>query len=526
MLGVLFISDIGATPSLTGTSGTAGTDNSLTIFGSGFGTKSRSKLWLWADAQEGSLAPHSSLSDGTSFAETQNMTSLNDGNKRWGNGVFRSNWNYTSTQRAATLRPSNPTVTGSTRMFISWWEKSDINYLPTGTSENWKSGVRVWWNITGSGERNNHYFASVSVGQTVDQLRFTNEFPTVSSYMGSSYGFTNSTWRRIMAIYEMNSSAGSGDGSIKIYKNNTLVKNITGWSFTDSAHPNYPNQIFFQQVIANANVPSGQNFWLSDLAVEDSWGRVEIGDASTLAACTQLELQPYTSWSDNTITITQRLGTLSGSKWIYICDSDNNCNSSGLMLESVSVASPTITSIDPSNGNPFGGTSFTITGTNFVSTPTVTFGGNNATSITNPNSTTITGVTPAGTPLTSVDVVVTNPDLNSDTLTNGFTYNEFPAPEVTLLSPANGPSSGGTTITATGNYFQDTPIVTVNGVAATSETFNSSTEITFVTPAGTIGESVDVLIQNPDGQNYLVEDGFHYDPLVYTGGAFPWIRGN
>jgi hypothetical protein len=82
---------------------------------------------------------------------------------------------------------------------------------------------------------------------------------------------------------------------------------------------------------------------------------------------------------------------------------------------------PTVTSVAPNSGPDTGGTSVTITGTNFVSGATVTFGGTAATGVTFVNATTITATTPvhaAG----AVDVVVTNPDTQSGTLTNGYTY--------------------------------------------------------------------------------------------------------
>src|SRR4029077_4345287 len=54
---------------------------------------------------------------------------------------------------------------------------------------------------------------------------------------------------------------------------------------------------------------------------------------------------------------------------------------------------------------------------------------------------------PAGT----VNVTVTNPDAQSATLVNGYTYN--PAPTATSISPASGTTLGGTSVTITGTNF-------------------------------------------------------------------------
>ncbi len=112
---------------------------------------------------------------------------------------------------------------------------------------------------------------------------------------------------------------------------------------------------------------------------------------------------------------------------------------------------PTITSVTPLYVVRTGGDPVTITGTNFLETPTVTFGGTLATSVTFVNSTTLTAVVPAHTP-GEVDVVVTNPDTQSATLTEGLTYTNLP-PTITSITPNVGPSAGGTNVTIKGSNF-------------------------------------------------------------------------
>jgi len=84
---------------------------------------------------------------------------------------------------------------------------------------------------------------------------------------------------------------------------------------------------------------------------------------------------------------------------------------------------PALTSISPVSGPTSGGTVVTITGSQFVSGATVTFGGSAGTGVSVSGSTSITATTPehsAG----AVSVVVTNPDGKSGQLANGFTYEE------------------------------------------------------------------------------------------------------
>ena len=85
------------------------------------------------------------------------------------------------------------------------------------------------------------------------------------------------------------------------------------------------------------------------------------------------------------------------------------------------ISAVTVTSITPATGSTFGGQPVTIGGTGFVSGATVTIGGSAATNVVFVNSTTIKAKTPAHAGGT-VNVVVTNPDTGTGTLTNGYTY--------------------------------------------------------------------------------------------------------
>ena len=88
---------------------------------------------------------------------------------------------------------------------------------------------------------------------------------------------------------------------------------------------------------------------------------------------------------------------------------------------------PTVTSISPNSGSTGGGTSVTITGANFQTGATVRIGGVLASSVNVVNSTSITAVTPANS-AGAKDVVVTNLDSQSGTLSGGFTYIQPPPP--------------------------------------------------------------------------------------------------
>jgi hypothetical protein len=118
---------------------------------------------------------------------------------------------------------------------------------------------------------------------------------------------------------------------------------------------------------------------------------------------------------------------------------------------------PTILSISPTSGPSAGGTSVTITGTNFTSDATVTFGGNAATILNVISPTEITCVTPVGFPGT-VDVKVAE-TAGTATLHNGYTYTASKIPLTMNFQDAAGhPLSYGTV-----TFTLNTDAVTITG---------------------------------------------------------------
>ena len=174
---------------------------------------------------------------------------------------------------------------------------------------------------------------------------------------------------------------------------------------------------------------------------------------------------------------------------------------------------PTISgSISPNSGPTTGGTTITITGTNFVDgLTTVTVDENLATGVVFVSATSITAVTPAGT-VGAKNVVVTTPG-GVATKTSGFTYTSV-VPTISGLTPINGPTTGGTAISIIGTLFVAGATVTVGGAAATSVVVVSSTQITAVTPAGSVGASN--VVVTTSGGSVTKTGGFTYTSVVPT----------
>lgn len=208
----------------------------------------------------------------------------------------------------------------------------------------------------------------------------------------------------------------------------------------------------------------------------------------------------------------------SGAVNVVVTNSDGQSGTltNGFTYTTPTNPAPTVSSVSPNSGSTDGGTSVTVTGTGFSSGASVTFGGAGATGVTVVGSTSITATTPAHA-AGEVNVVVTNTDGQSGTLTNGFTYTTptNPAPSVSSVSPNSGATAGGTSVTVTGTGFSSGATVTFGGAAATAVTVASPASITATTPAHSSG-AVNVVVTNSDGQSGLLTNGFTYETAGET----------
>ncbi|MBI2834822.1 MAG: IPT/TIG domain-containing protein [Acidobacteria bacterium] len=175
----------------------------------------------------------------------------------------------------------------------------------------------------------------------------------------------------------------------------------------------------------------------------------------------------------------------------------------------VPAPAPIVQSVNPNQGSTAGGTPITITGLYFANGAIVSIGGAAATNVQVLNSTTITALTgprSAGT----FNVLVTNPDLQSGALLNGYTYQaQVPAPTVTRVLPLEGPVGGGMPLRLMGTDFVVGATVTLGGVPATNVQVISKTTILAISPPHAAG-LVDVVVTNPDSQSGTLANGFRY----------------
>jgi hypothetical protein len=175
---------------------------------------------------------------------------------------------------------------------------------------------------------------------------------------------------------------------------------------------------------------------------------------------------------------------------------------------------PTISTVTPTDGPESGGTQVTITGTGFIDGLSVTVGGTNCSSVTFNSSTEVICTTPAGAPGAS-DIVVTNPDGQSDLDNNAFTYNA--APDLVSVSPTTGFANTVTPLELNGSDFDASATVNVGGFSCTTVVVNGpKTQIDCDSPSLSAG-TYDITVTNTDGQSDVLSSAFTtINPPVIT----------
>ncbi|WP_406272892.1 IPT/TIG domain-containing protein [Actinacidiphila glaucinigra] len=169
-------------------------------------------------------------------------------------------------------------------------------------------------------------------------------------------------------------------------------------------------------------------------------------------------------------------------------------------------AQPALVSVSPSQGPATGGTTVTLTGSGFSGATAVKFGTTAATSYTVNSATQITAVTPAGTG--TAPVTVTTPGGTS----NSVFFFYLNAPVLVSVSPAQGPSAGGTAVTLTGTNLSAASAVVFGATPATGYTVDSPTQITAVAPAGT--GTVAITVTTPGGTSNSVAYSYVGSPVL------------
>jgi hypothetical protein len=225
--------------------------------------------------------------------------------------------------------------------------------------------------------------------------------------------------------------------------------------------------------------------------------------------------------SPTQITVTAPAGI--GTSNVQVTTSGGSSDTSGTVDDYSYLAAPTVLGVSPSTGPRAGGTTVTLTGTGFGSATAVQFGTVSVTSFSIDSPTQITVTSPAQVASGAVDVtVITTAGTSATGPLDQFTYGT--APVVGGVAPANGPASGGTSVTISGSGFTGATALSIGGTPVTSFIVVNDSTITFITPPHSAGVT-DVKVTTPSGGTSVVSaaDNFTFVGAPAVGTVSPSV---
>jgi hypothetical protein len=325
-----------AQPSLSAVSGVVANGQTVTVSGSGFGTKPTAAPLVWEDFSDGQangLTLHGSIN-------TANTTDLRH--------------QFATRNARADFKAPGPghyysyDAAAAPKWFTQYWIK---------LASNWQFGsaaypgpgdglanIKFWRNFPlGSRNFTNvdvvlHGFAGYSWKYAIAHEGSTNE--TFIQGLGDfRETFTNGNWHCVQVEYGENSAVNATDGVFKVWVNGRSIVNLTNVVTNESSDGAWvakrPYVIGFYDSWSPSDAPvSNMYAYYSDIYVDNVWSRVVVANAPTYATATLRELQKPTAWATGAVTFNVNQGAFATGQaaYLYVVDSAGRVNATGLPL--------------------------------------------------------------------------------------------------------------------------------------------------------------------------------------------------
>lgn len=370
-----------ADPSVTGASGTMSHGQTVTITGSGFGSKSSAAPHVWDTLEDGSCDTTATVGTwGDADGYPNGSLAISSSNARHANSTYCASGTFDVIGETIAFAANTSSSTWYVQYWIyldsefSWGNNNVKLFRLWDTSNDENLRIQSYNNVdivvencdTGHGEfywgacppsPSGGWWPVVPGGTCADAVfgHTCNCGEIIAGSLDWSYfqtDFSKGTWH-LMQFEFRDGDASAANGYLKWWVDGRLVFHHEDITTRTTSRAKYANQIgFFRDSTSDG---SGSIF-IDDAYADTTWSRVEIGNASTYATCTHREIQPPTSWADGSIAITFNQGSFSAedTAYVYVVDSTGAVNSSGYEItigRSESPSTPTLHGVSLHNVN-------------------------------------------------------------------------------------------------------------------------------------------------------------------------------
>lgn len=307
-----------AASKITSISGSVAHGESVTIRGSGFGSKSPAAPLLWETFDGGTSGESVSGGGWNSYA---------GGGARYNNtqpySGSLSAYNYVEYGSGSGFNTSYYVLPSSyEQLYMSCMFRHDGTRYTTGVDKNWRIN-------TGDNHYRGDGMIALSDGYIFYISGSTDIFPSDDYGTGRYFSepeYGSSTWTRHQTFVKYSTPAGTSNGYIwaavgnqqKTFAN--IINRPIGYSYQIT-------NVLLGLMHDHGSLNQGEyhHMWVDDLYIDNTMARVEIGNSSTWATCTVKVIQiPHTSWGDTSIQITINRGSFgeTAEAWLYVVAAD------------------------------------------------------------------------------------------------------------------------------------------------------------------------------------------------------------
>lgn len=330
-----------AAPSVIGISGLFIHGQSVTISGSGFGTKSPAAPLVWNNHESCTSGVDIVVGCGYDDEDSDGSKAYIQTDRSYGQGTKSARMNYATGRDSMFPRIGNNIPGGALEVYATY-QTYYTRYAGPGDSTFIFKWSRGGANPPYSGSP--RFYETIRPGVDLNLRSFDAGFNTSTGTTWAqndadySLGQSGNKWNRVEYHYKLSNPAGTANGAFEQWVNSTkninLVDRVTRLSSESGKTIDYIMTPFDGS--DSYGTENGYYFWMDDTYIDITLSRVEICSGSTWTTRGKCDIQLPTTWDANgqkiVITINQGAIPISSHRYLYVSDSSGNTNSNGYAI--------------------------------------------------------------------------------------------------------------------------------------------------------------------------------------------------
>ena len=316
-----------ATPAPTSTSGTMADGETVTITGSGFGTKSPAAPLVYDDFEDGAADVTASALGRVNWGGLEEQTVLD--NVVYG-GAYAVHHTYTSGEDVGNFWVLDNTLGDASKIYVYLVRRWDGTFDNAATN---MKILRIYPAAGGLPDLVVTFHGTAILGGWGPAYNAAVEacdnpiFPT--GYQKNNWPVSG-TWYPEEYVVQFSSATDAADGTYTHYRTGTELVTASDVTTRCSGYTAIPQKIYIDGYQGGTGFVG--DVYEDSIYVDNTWARTMLCTGATWAARATCEIQPASAWSDTEVTVTINQGNFAddATAYLYVVDADGAANADGL----------------------------------------------------------------------------------------------------------------------------------------------------------------------------------------------------